>query len=99
MLLFTLTNDESVKPAPLRSSGMQHRSGHRVRTQRETTDCIKFNVLGDVQHDPADQRRSHCIQRDTSKVDVVIGFTPGRQNHFAVNNSFIEDFLAQGIAV
>jgi hypothetical protein len=78
---------------------MHHRSGHRVRTKREPTDCIKFNVLGDVKHDPADQGRSYCIQRDATKVDVVVGFTPRRQNNFAVNNSFIEDFLAQCIAV
>ena len=99
MLLFTLANDESVKLAPLGSSRMQHRSGHRVRTKSETAHRIEFDVLGDVEHDATDQRRSHGIQRHATKVYVVISFTPGRQNHCAVDNSFVEDFLAQGIAV
>src|SRR5699024_582914 len=89
--LVRLTDHEGVQFAPAGVRRVQHRGGHRVRTQRQPADRVELQVRDVVQHDRADQRCGSSVQGHPAQIDVVVGLLPGGQGHLPTYDRFVVD--------
>ncbi len=91
MRLGLLAHDEGVEPPALRRSRVQHRGRDRVGRHREPTDRVVLQIVGQLEHDPADQRRSEAGQGDTAQIEVVVRLPTGGQGDPAVHHGEVAD--------
>ena len=96
--LALLADDERVQPAAARGGGVQHRGRDRVGAEREPADRVEVEVVGQVEHDLADQRRRRGVEGDAAQVDVVVGLPPRGQHDLAVHDRLVRDLGQQVVA-
>jgi len=101
--LALLADDERVDVLAAARGRVQHRRGHRVRTQRQATHGVDLrgaepDLLEQVQHEGADQRCGAVVQRDAAQVHVVVGLAAARERDLAVHHGEVTDELEQLVA-
>jgi SNARE associated Golgi protein len=76
VLLFLLPHHERVDRRAAGGRGVHHRGGHRVGAHGEAAGRVVAQVRGQVEHDPAGQRRQPPVEQDPAQVDVPAGPLP-----------------------
>ncbi len=86
VLLFLLPYHERVDRRAAAGCGVHHRGGHRIGAHGEPADGVVSQVGGQVEHDPAGQRRQPPVEQDPAQVDVEVGVLSRGENEVAVDD-------------
>jgi hypothetical protein len=97
--LLTLAYNKGVQDTSLSSRGVEHRGAHRIRTQRQPTDGVKFEIVEEVEHHAAQNRCGDTVEGHAPQVHVVVGLTTRRQDNTAVHDCLGDDLCAQRRAI
>jgi hypothetical protein len=86
VLLFFLAHHERVDGRAPASRGVHHRGRHRIRPHGEPAHRVVGQVRGQVEHDPAGQRRQAPVEQDPAQVDVPVGVLARGENEVAAGD-------------
>ena len=65
---------------------MHHRGSDRVGAHRQPADGVVGKAGGEVEHDPAGQRRQPPVEQDPAQIDVGVGALARGQDEIAVDH-------------
>jgi hypothetical protein len=91
-------NERIQRPASL-VRRVQHRYGNRVGAERKPADRVEIPISDKVEHDPANERCSGVMQRESTQIHVVIRFRARRQHYPAPHDGEIMDKFTQVVAL
>src|SRR5699024_10835994 len=78
--------------------GVQDRRGGGVRAEGQSTDRVVVPVGRELAEQSSDERGRLVVQGGTAQVDVVVGFTPGRQGDASVDDGEVGDEVGESAA-